>query len=209
MEIEYVDCGKGQTEENFILPQTEKTINQIIDEFTYFFSVCRFLLQVVYIVYLVLRFIYLDHYKSFTLSLLGVCLIQFVFLLVSVRQQKKISARIVRPVRLVKRLVSFAVAVIVALDIFGNQEVIHRWQAITGVLICLGWILSIAGGVFAATVPRYARMILTSFKKDIDPQALATRSLSKVKEAAGNIAKRKAVRSWRNIKTWFNDLIDP
>ena len=63
MEIEYVDCGKGQPEENFILPQTEKTINQIIDEFTYFFSVCRFLLQVVYIVYLVLRFIYLDHYK--------------------------------------------------------------------------------------------------------------------------------------------------
>ena len=209
MEIEYVDCGKGQPEENFILPQTEKTINQIIDEFTYFFSVCRFLLQVVYIVYLVLRFIYLDHYKSFTLSLLGVCLIQFVFLLVSVRQQKKISARIVRPVRLAKRLVSFAVAVIVAIDIFGNQEVIHRWQAITGVLICLGWILSIAGGVFAATVPRYARMILTSFKKDIDPQALATRSLCKVKEAAGNIAKRKAVRSWRNIKTWFNDLIDP
>ena len=36
MEIEYVDCGKGQPEENFILPQTEKTINQIIDEFTYF-----------------------------------------------------------------------------------------------------------------------------------------------------------------------------
>ena len=209
MEIEYVDCGKGQPEENFILPQTEKTINQIIDEFTYFFSVCRFLLQVVYIVYLVLRFIYLDHYKSFTLSLLGVCLIQFVFLLVSLKQQKKISARIVRPVRLAKRLVSFAVAVIVAIDICGNQEVIHRWQAITGVLICLGWILSIAGGVFAATVPRYARMILTSFKKDIDPQALATRSLSKVKEAAGNIAKRKAVRSWRNIKTWFNDLIDP
>ncbi|MDO4507195.1 MAG: hypothetical protein Q4B64_09615 [Spirochaetales bacterium] len=209
MEIEYVDSGKEQPEENFILPQTEKAINQIIDEFTYFFSICRFLLQVVYIVYLVLRFIYLDRYQIFTLSLLGVCLVQFVFLLISLKQQKKISARIVKPIRFAKRFVSFAIAAIVVLDIFVNQEIVYRWQAVTGVLICLGWILSLAGDVFAATVPRYAKMILTSFKKDIDPQALATRSLSKVKEAAGNMAKRKAVRSWRNIKTWFNDLIDP
>ena len=209
MEIEYVDSGMEQSEENFILPQTEKAINQIIDEFTYFFSICRFLLHVVYIVYLVLRFIYLDHYQIFTLCLLGVCLVQFGFLLISLKQQKKISARIVKPIRLAKRFVSFPVAAIVVLDIFVNQEVVYRWQAVTGVLICLGWILSLAGDVFAATVPRYAKMILTSFKKDIDPQALATRSFSKVKKAAGNMAKRKAVRSWRNIKTWFNDLIDP
>ncbi|WP_407398151.1 hypothetical protein [Treponema sp.] len=209
MEIEYIDKGPSEPEENFILPQTEKAINQIIDEFTYFFSVCRFFLQVVYIVYLILRFIYLERYQVYTMSLLGVCSIQFMFLLVSLKQQKKLSSRIVRPVRFAKRLVSLAVAAIVALDIFGAAETIHRWQAITAVLICLGWILSLAGDVFAATVPRYARMILSSFKKDIDPQALASRSLSKVKEAAGNMAKRKAVRSWRSLKTWFNDLIDP
>ncbi|MCQ2240699.1 hypothetical protein [Treponema sp.] len=209
MEIEYVGNGNKEPEENFILPQTEKAINQIIDEFSYFFAVCRFVLQVVYIVYLILRFIYLERFQVYTMSLLGVCFIQFIFLLVSLKRQKKLSRKIVRPVRFAKRLVSLAVAVIMALDIFGAQEVIQRWQAITGVLICLGWILSLAGDVFAATVPRYARMILTSFKKDIDPQALASRSISKVKEAAGNMAKRKAVRSWRNLKSWFNDLIDP
>lgn len=206
MEIEYTDSRKTAAQENFILPQTEKAINTIIGEFTFFFAVCRFVLQVVYIVYLILRAIYLEKYLIYTMVLLGICVIQFVFLLVSLYRQKKLSSAVVVPVRFAKRIVSFAVAGIVALDIFASSETIYRWQGIVAVLICLGWILSFAGDIFSATVPRYAKMILSSFKKDIEPQALASRSLEKVKEAAGHMAKRKAVRSWRNIKSWFSDL---
>lgn len=208
MEIEYIDTDNEQVDKNFILPETEKVINQIIDEFTYFFFVCRFVLQFVYIIYLVLRFIYFDFYNIFTLVLLGICFIQFSFFIINIIKQKKINVRILKTIGFAKCLVSFSVAFIVAMDIFGHNETIYRWQAITCVLLCLGWILSFTGRIFASTVPRYADMILTSFKKDIDPHSLASRSLTKVKEAAGYMAKRKAVRSWRNIKTWFFDLID-
>ena len=68
--------------------------------------------------------------------------------------------------------------------------------------------MTFIGDLFFATVPRYTRIILNSFKKDIEPTALVSRGLEKAKEAAGHMAKRKAVRSWRNVKSWFSGLID-
>ncbi|MBQ0039938.1 MAG: hypothetical protein KBS64_05885 [Treponema sp.] len=205
MEVEY-NRNPQTKEENFILPQTEKAINLIIGEFTFFFSLCRFVLQIVYIVYLILRAFYLKRFFWLTIGLLAFCLIQFIFLLINLKREKKISSKVQAPIRYAKRLCSLGVAAIVGYDIFILEESTQRWQAISAVLICLGWILAFMGDIFSATVPRYARMILNSFKKDIEPTALASRSLEKVKEAAGHMAKRKAVRSWRNIKSWFSDL---
>ena len=68
--------------------------------------------------------------------------------------------------------------------------------------------MTFIGDLFFATVPRYTRIILNSFKKDIEQTALVSRGLEKAKEAAGHMAKRKAVRSWRNVKSWFSGLID-
>ncbi|MCI5830813.1 MAG: hypothetical protein UHY90_01415 [Treponema sp.] len=208
MEIEYIESSAEEDKENFILPETEKAINSIIEEFTRFFSTSRFVLQIVYIAYLVQRLVFLDYNFIFTLCLLGVCVVQFILFIVEIIRHKKLSKKIIGPFVYARRLVTLCVLVIVVMDIFGKNDAVYRWQAITAVFLCLGWILSLTGIIFSLTVPRYARMILTSFKKDIEPNALASRSFSKVKKAAGNMAKRKAVRSWRNIKSWFSDLID-
>lgn len=206
MEVEYSKSVESENA-NFILPETEKALNLIIGEICFFFSVCRFVLQIVYIAYLVLRIFFMDRFFIFTAVLAGICVVQLFVLMMELVKEKRVGARVNFSFRFAKRIVSLAVAVIVVIDIFVLSDSVKRWQGVSTILICLGWLLSFCGDLFSATVPRYVKMILSSFKQDIEPSALATRSLEKVKKAAGHMAKRKAVRSWRSIKTWFSDLI--
>lgn len=197
MEVQYVK-NENNREENFILPETEKAINGIIAEIGRTFSLSRFFLQIVY----------MERLFAFNVVLLTICVLQLLFFFADLNGKKRISGKVDLPFRIAKRLVSLAVAGIFFADIFILSETVHRWQAVSGVLICLGWIMTFIGDLFFATVPRYTRIILNSFKKDIEPTALVSRGLEKAKEAAGHMAKRKAVRSWRNVKSWFSGLID-
>lgn len=207
MEVQYVK-NENNREENFILPETEKAINGIIAEIGRTFSLSRVLLQIVYIAYLAMRTFYMERFFAFNVVLLTICILQLLFFFADLNGKKRISGKVDLPFRIAKRLVSLAVAGIFFMDIFVLSETVQRWQAVSGVLICLGWIMAFIGDLFFATVPRYTRIILNSFKKDIEPTALVSRGLEKAKEAAGHMAKRKAVRSWRNVKSWFSELID-
>lgn len=207
MEVEYRKDSEAN-EANFILPETEKALNIIVEEIAFFFSVCRLVLQSVYIAYLLVRAFFLNQFFKITILLLAVCVLELsVMILNMVRDHKVYTGS--SSLKIFRRVISFVVALVVCIDIFVLSETIQRWQGISAVLICLGWILAFAGDLFNATVPRYIRIILNSFKKDIEPSALASRSFEKVKEAAGHIAKKKAVKGLRGLRNWFNDIIQP
>ena len=207
MEVQNMKKSDGG-EANFILPETEKALNIIVEEIAFFFSVCRLVLQLVYIAYLLVRAFFLNQFFKITILLLAVCVFELIIMIVNMFGVCRNFAGS-SSLKILRRVISFVVALVVCMDIFVLSETIQRWQGISAVLICLGWILAFAGDLFNATVPRYIRMILKSFKKDIEPSALASRSFEKVKEAAGHIAKKKAVKSLRGLRNWLSDIIQP
>ncbi len=147
MEVQYVK-NENNREENFILPETEKAINGIIAEIGRTFSLSRVLLQIVYIAYLAMRTFYMERFFAFNVVLLTICILQLLFFFADLNGKKRISGKVDLPFRIAKRLVSLAVAGIFFMDIFVLSETVQRWQAVSGVLICLGWIMAFIGDLF-------------------------------------------------------------
>lgn len=214
MEVEYVvneggtsgSAGGETRDENFILPETEKAINAIIGEFQIFFYASRLVLQVVYLVYLGFRIWFRDQLFVPSVVMLAICIVQLFFLLGGIKK-RRMNPVFAWTFRISRRIVSLSIAAIIFFDVFIAKDIISRWQGIIAVLICLGWILSLSGDVFEMTVPRYARMILDSFKRDIEISSLASRSFDRVKKAAGKAAREKTREKLRSLKNWFHDVM--
>ena len=168
--------------ENFILPQTEATVQKIIGGAQAFFVWARMSLYALYFLWAFIR-VFVSSLFYFLENLLGV------------RFPKAASVAL----KIVWRLVSLCMAVFLFKGLLdfaagkdsGTSERVFAFEIIFTVLFMLGWTLAILGDVFNLTVPMWTEQILQSFKSDIEPKGLARRSIKKVEEASGD-ALRKA-----------------
>lgn len=169
-------------EENFILPETERTINSIIADCARFFGAARIAAAGVCLAYLVSRAFLFPSRLWLDVSLCALYLSQCVFLVLEAKGffAPRNSALVLR---VAKRLASFAMLFIVLHDVFAFPERVEFWQVALCILMGAGWVVLLLGDIFELTVPRYSRMIVSSFKKDIEPRALILRGMNEAKEA--------------------------
>ena len=178
--------------ENFILPQTEATVQKIIGGAQAFFVWARMGLYALYFLWALIRvFVYAEFFKlNLVIAAAAFALALFYFLenLLGVRFLKIVwrLASLCMAVFLFKGLLDFAAG-----KDSGTSERVFAFEIIFTVLFMLGWTLAILGDVFNLTVPMWTEQILQSFKSDIEPKGLARRSIKKVEEASGD-ALRKA-----------------
>lgn len=185
--------------ENFILPQTEATVQKIIGGAQAFFVWARMGLYVLYFLWALIRvFVYAEFFRlSIVIATAAFALALFYFLenLLGVRFARAASVAL----KIVWRLASLCMAVFLFKGLLdfaagkdsGTSERVFAFEIIFTVLFMLGWTLAILGDVFNLTVPMWTEQILQSFKSDIEPKGLARRSIKKVEEASGD-ALRKA-----------------
>lgn len=185
--------------ENFILPQTEATVQKIIGGAQAFFVWARMGLYALYFLWALIRvFVYAEFFRlNLVIAAAAFALALFYFLenLLGVRFPKAASVAL----KIVWRLASLCMAVFLFKGLLdfaagkdsGTSERVFAFEIIFTVLFMLGWTLAILGDVFNLTVPMWTEQILQSFKSDIEPKGLARRSIKKVEEASGD-ALRKA-----------------
>lgn len=185
--------------ENFILPQTEASLQKIIGGVQVFFVWARMGLYALYFVWALLRvFIYKNFFElNVIIAAAAFALALFYFLenLLEVRFPRAVSVAL----KIVWRLASLCMAVFLFKGLLdfaagkdgGTSERVFAFEIVFTVLFLLGWTLAILGVIFNFTVPVWAEQILQSFKSDIEPKGLARRSIKKVEEASGD-ALRKA-----------------
>lgn len=170
-------------EENFILPETERAINSIIAECSRFFGAARIAAAVLCLAYMVSRAFLFPSRIWLDVLLCALCLSQCVFLALEAKGRIA-PGRSALVLRVAKRLASFAMLLVVLHDLFAFPERVGFWQVALCILMGAGWIVLLLGDIFELTVPRYSRMILLSFKKDIEPRALISRGMNEAKSAA-------------------------
>lgn len=190
--------GGAASGENFILPQTEASLQKIIGGVQAFFVWSRMGLYALYFVWALCRvFIYrnfLELNAIIAAAAFALALLYFLENLLGVRFSRAASAAL----KIVWRLASLCMAVFLFKGLLdfaagkdgGTSERVFAFEIVFTVLFLLGWTLSILGDVFNLTVPVWAEQILQSFKRDIEPSGLARRSIKKVEEASGKVLRK-------------------
>ena len=180
-------------EVNFILPETERTINAIIFEATRFFDLTRLVMSALFVLYLALRVTFFSRCSWLDLCLVAVCFAQCVLLVLELRGKFR-SKNAAFSLNMAQRTLSLALFVLVLRDILVARNDVVFCHVVACVAMGVGWLLCILGDAFSLTVPRYSQMIVSSFKKDIEVRQLVSRGMDEAKSAAKGALKSDAVK---------------
>ena len=186
--------------ENYILPKTEEAIQNIISGARAFFLLARFCLYALYFVYALVRVFVYKNYFVLTVSLAAAAFVLALLYFLRYLLGFKFPFAAELALKILWRLASLSLAVFMFKNILdfaagrdaGTPERVFAFEIIFTLLCLLGWSLALLGDVFNLTVPVWTRQILEGFKSDIEPHALADRSLAKVKEQGKRIIKEQS-----------------
>lgn len=167
---------------NFILPETEKSLNLIISKIQRFFEIVSVVFSVFYAAYTVCRIIFLEKYLvlNIVLSVIawGIVVINFLEFFKKIQFAQKLHLVI----EIIKRTVIVLIFVLTFISLFSAYNELLPYRVLVTMLCGVGIIISIIGDVFNATIPAWTQIVLDSFKSDIEISGLAERSFDQLKE---------------------------
>ncbi len=175
-------CKEIAVDNNFVLPETEKSLNLIISKIKLFFEIISLCFTGFYAAYTVFRIFFMPDYliPNIMLSVIS----WTIFTLTLLEFLKKIHFR--HTVHLVfeicKRTVCVIIFILVFISLFSARNEILPYKILFAMFCGAGIILSFIGDIFNATVPAWTQTVLDSFKSDIEISGLAERSLDQLKE---------------------------
>lgn len=171
------------TNENFILPKTERSVNRIIGSVTQFFEITSLCFSVVYVAYAVARIFLMRKMLvlNLLLAIVTVTLTGLYFFETLSKKEVNSKARFVLAVS--RRLVCCIITGVVFMGLFKEIDNLMPYRILFALFCGIGLFMTLLGDVFNATVPKWAEEILASFKEDIDISGLAARSFGQVKDA--------------------------
>ncbi|MCQ2610596.1 MAG: hypothetical protein MJ169_02505 [Treponema sp.] len=185
------------SEPNFILPKTEYTVKKIISSVSSFFERTEIAFSGIYIVYTVLRVLFMEKFFLLNCVLLAIAVTTFAMeIFRKIFNWSKYNV-FNKCLLVVRRVVCLFITVIVFLSLFDSTKILHAYEVIFAVIGALCFIMCILGDVFNATIPVWADEVLDSFKKDIEVKGLVSRSINQIKVAADQdeVFTKKAVQT--------------
>ena len=168
---------------NFVLPNTEQTVNTIISGISKFFVVFANVFNGIYFAYTIVRFFMWKNFLLLNIILCTVSAIIFVYTLLESFLKITFPKNLNFILQIFKRIVCFAITVVVFAGLFETSTNLLPYKILFCVGCLLGWLITVCGDIFNATIPKWADEIFESFKQDIEMEGLMDRSLSQVKKA--------------------------
>lgn len=167
---------------NFVLPETEKSLNLIISKIKRSFDISFLCFSGLYAAYTVFRIIFMKEY--FVLNIILCAVAWGIFIINALEFFKKI--RFNHTLHLVfsilKRVICIFIFIISFINLFSSSDKILPYKILFTMFCGVGLIISVIGDIFSATIPVWTQTILTSFKSDIEISGLAERSFDHLKE---------------------------
>lgn len=169
-------------DKNFVLPETEKSLNMIIAKITRFFDISSVCISGFYAAYTIFRIFFMPNF--FILNLILSVVSWAIFVLVLLEFFKKIHFNHIFHLifEITRRVIISLIFVIVFISLFSSFNELLPYKVLFTMFCGVGLIISIMGDIFNATIPAWTKTVLDSFKSDIELSGLAERSLDQLKE---------------------------
>lgn len=167
---------------NFVLPETEKSLNLIISKISRFFDISSVCFSGYYAVYTIFRFIFIPQYLFLNVCLAVISWSIFLIALLEFIKKIRFNHTIHLIFEILKRIVCLLIFVLIFISLFTSMNEMLPYKVLFTMFSGIGIIISIAGDIFNATIPKWTQTVLNSFKSDIEISGLTERSLDQFKE---------------------------
>ena len=166
---------------NFVLPETEKSLNLIISKIKRSFDISFLCFSGLYAAYTVFRIIFMKEY--FVLNIILCAVAWGIFIINALEFFKKIrfNHTLHFVFSILKRVICIFIFIISFINLFSSSDKILPYKILFTMFCGVGLIISVIGDIFSATIPVWTQTILTSFKSDIELSGLAERSFDHLK----------------------------
>lgn len=174
--------------ENYILPETERTIRRMISVVQRVYEFARIICGAIYLIFLGLRSVFFSRALWLDIVLFAIFGLQFILLILEFLG--KIKSNKFRLILFrIKMVPSLIMLILVCYDIFSDLNRLMPWQLIMVIFMGMGWLILLTGDLFSLCVPTFTEMLLESFKHDIETKGILKRAGNELKEAAYDKAK--------------------
>ena len=167
---------------NFVLPETEKSLNLIIDKIKRFFDISSLCFTGFYALYTIFRIILLSKYLIPNIVLSVISWTIFTITILEFFNKIHFNKTVHLIFEILKRITCIFIFVLVFISLFASFNELLPYKILFVMFCGVGVILSVIGDIFNATFPAWTQIVLDSFKSDIEISGLAARSLDQFKE---------------------------